>query len=52
VIGKKKLRVILAEGEAFCASPQASIAVAALSFPISPVFDPLRTASVPPSSPP
>jgi hypothetical protein len=52
VIGKKKLRVILAEGEAFCASLQASIAVAALTFPISPVFDPLRTASVPPSSPP
>ena len=52
MIGKKKLRVILAEGEAFCASLQASIAVAALSFLISPVYDPLRTESVPPSSPP
>jgi hypothetical protein len=50
VIGKKKLRVILAEGEAFCASLQASIAVAASKFPISLVFDPLRTESVPPFS--
>jgi hypothetical protein len=52
VIGKKKPRVILAEGVVFSELLQESIEAAALLFPPCPVYALPKTEFVPPFSPP
>jgi len=52
VIGKKKPRVILAEGVVFSELLQESIEAAALQFPPYPVYALPKTEFVPPFSPP